>query len=590
MRMRLPSSRWYWISCGALLAIFAAYAALWVHAHRGYLFDPQLQNDDARTSLFQFHRYGPERALADDPIAGEMMVIATPGHWLLYRALVPLVGLHAASKIVQGLCLGVLVAAAVVLARARRGGLACAIVLVFLALHTPFVVNRIAGGHGRGFAFPLMALWTAGVIARSHRSRFTAASIAALFYPPVLLLLLGAEGIVALWGLPGLPRVRLSRRLARYAFLVAVCTACVVPQVVRNAQYGRVHTLAEARQDPVFVHSPRAVLPLAPPVTEGGRFLLHPFRAHGLAPVAAIGGAYDALGIAGPMVIIAGLMALTVAVARRPRAATAAVALLLAAIAAYAAARIVAFRLYSPVRYLWYGSVAAALALAVTTLAALWPAYRDRAALAVRRNLAAFAGIYVVWMLTGDGMVRGKAPTGDEVVGHNGMSIDERDHAELYRFIRTLPANARIALHPADGAGISYWTARATTEHVETLQPWLVEPWQRLKHRTSDTLRALYATDPASLLRYCDRYEISHLLVRTPRYSEKYRSNAELFPPFDDVTGRALEGVERDELIIPRVTRQATVYYRQPWIVLDVARIRAVAAAPRSGELLHVAE
>jgi hypothetical protein len=242
------------------------------------------------------------------------------------------------------------------------------------------------------------------------------------------------------------------------------------------------------------------------------------------------------------------------------------------------------------VRYLWYGCVAASLALAVTTLAALWPACRDRAGLAVRRNFAAFAGIYLLWLVTGDGMVRGQVPTRDDVVGHNGMSIDRRDEAELYAFIRTLPADARIALHPGDGAGISYWTARATTEHYETLQPWLVEPWQRLKGRTSDTLRALYATDTATLLRYCDRYDVSHLLVRTARYSDKYRENAELFPPFDDVTADLLQDVQRDDLVIPRVTSQAMVYYRQPWVVLDVARIRAVAAATEPERLLHVAE
>jgi hypothetical protein len=590
MRRLIPRSPWHWISCLLLLALFGAYAGTWVHAHRGYLFDPQLQNDDARTSLFQFHRWGPDEALADDLIADEMMVIATPGQWLLYRLLVPVTGLYAASKVVQLLCLSLLVAAAVVLLRAKHAGLACAVLLLFFALHTPFVVNRIAGGHGRSFAFPLLALWTAGVIARSPRSRFGAASVAALFYPPVLLLLLAAEGLIALWGPPGLPRLRFSRRMKRYALLVAVCAAFVVPQMIRNSQYGRVHTLAEARQDPVFVHSPRAVLPLESPLAVGGLYLAHPLRYNGAAPVDAVGGAWEALGIAGPLVVVAVLVVLGLKWGGRP--ASAAIALLLAAIAAYLAARVFAFRLYSPVRYLWYGSVAATMALAVSLLGTLWPVYRDRAGRAIRRNFAALAAIYVMWLVTGDGMIRGLVPSRDVVVDHNGMSIDRRDDAELYAFIETLPMDARIALHPGDGAGISYWTGRATTEHLETLQPWLVEPWQRAKARTVDTLRALYATDAGRLLRYCDYYEITHLLIRTPRYSEKYRSNARLFPPFDDDIERLLADVGRDDLVIPMVTGQSTVYYQQPWLVLDVARIRhAVAnAVVPSGELSHVPE
>jgi hypothetical protein len=572
-----------------LLTLFGAYAATWVYTHHGFLFDTQLQNDDARTSLFQFHRWGPEAALADDPIADEMMVIATPGHWLLYRLLVPVTGLYAASKVVQLLCLAILGAAAVVLLRSRKAGLACGVLLLFFALHTPFVVNRIAGGHGRGFAFPLMALWTAGIIDRSPRARFGATTVAALFYPPALLLLLAAEGVVTLRGLPGLPRLRFTRRLKRYLVLVAVCVACVVPQMIRSSGYGRVHTLAEARSDPVFVHSPRAVLPLEPPLSVGSRYLAHPFRAHGAAPVTSVSATWDALGIAGPFVVIAGLVFL--AVRRRPRPASAALALLLAAVAAYLVARVFAFRLYSPARYLWYGSVAATLALAVATLGTLWPAYRDRAGRAIRRNLAAFAAIYLTWLLTGDGMIRGMVPSRDEVVDHNGMSIDRRDEADLYTFIETLPVDARIALHPGDGAGISYWTGRATTEHHETLQPWLVEPWRRAKTRTTDSLRALYDTDAERLVRYCDYYDVSHLLIRTARYGEKWRTNAALWPPFDDHITRLVEQADRDDLVIPNVTARATVYYRQPWVVLDVERIRRIVAATRkSGDLSHVAE
>ncbi|MHC4101991.1 MAG: hypothetical protein ACYSW1_14040, partial [Planctomycetota bacterium] len=221
----------------------------------------------------------------------------------------------------------------------------------------------------------------------------------------------------------------------------------------------------------------------------------------------------------------------------------------------------------------------------------LWPAYRDRAGRAIRRNLAAFAAIYLTWLLTGDGMIRGMVPSRDEVVDHNGMSIDRRDEAELYAFIETLPVDARIALHPGDGAGVSYWTGRATTEHHETLQPWLVEPWRRTKTRTTDSLRALYDTDAERVLRYCDYYDVSHLLIRTSRYGEKWRTNAALWPPFDDYITKLVEQVDRDDLVIPNVTARATVYYQQPWVVLDVERMRrAVAATERSGDLSQVTE
>ncbi len=246
-----PRTTLHWVSCLVLWVIVVAYAGVWVNAHSGYLFDPLLQNDDARTSLFPYHLYGPEATMGDDPIAHDIAVRMPPGFWLQYRILTPLVGLYAASKIVQLICLGIVVWTAVLLCRSRRVGLAGALLLVFLILHTPYVVNRIGGGFPRAFAFPLMALWAAGVITGSARVRFAAVVTGAFIYPVVVLLLIVAEGVYALH----------SRDLKRYAVLVAVCFACLIPQVVRNSHHGRVHTLAEARLDPVFEHSPRQVLP-----------------------------------------------------------------------------------------------------------------------------------------------------------------------------------------------------------------------------------------------------------------------------------------------------------------------------------------
>jgi hypothetical protein len=445
------------------------------------------------------------------------------------------------------------------------------LLLVFFLLHTPYVVNRIGGGFPRSFAFPLMALWTAGVIAGSPRARFAAVVIAAFTYPVTVLLLLGAEGLYA-WR---------SRDLKRYAALAAVCVAVMLPQVIRNSYHGRVHTLSEAREDPVFVHSPRRVLPVASPVEVGTRYFAHPLHANGRGPLV---DAWDALGPVGALALAAGLVAL--AVTRRAPVPTAAIALLLSAIACYVAARVLAFRLYSPVRYLWYGSVAASLALLVSSLGLVMPRVRLRERRAVIRNFTACGVIGLVWLVAGDGIIRADTPARDRTVNHNGMSIDRRDHAELYGYIQTLPPGSRLALHPRDGAGVSYWTGRATTEHFETLTPWWVEPWRRTRARTEDTLRALYTADPRVLLDYCDRYRVTHLLVNTARYGPAYRDHAKVFPPFDAVVDEVLAGVDREDLAVPRLTTPSTVVYRGgPWLVLDAARIRALTEGSRATEV-----
>lgn len=108
------------LSVVVLLVVFAAYLGTWIEGQWGWLTDPMLQNDDARTSLFPFHKYGPEGALREDPIANEMIVIAPPAQHLMYGILVPIVGLYGASKVVQLLCLLVLFAAGALLIRAKR--------------------------------------------------------------------------------------------------------------------------------------------------------------------------------------------------------------------------------------------------------------------------------------------------------------------------------------------------------------------------------------------------------------------------------------------------------------------------------------
>lgn len=558
-----PRTPLHWMSCLLLWAIVGAYAGVWIQAHWGYLFDPLLQNDDARTSQFPFHLYGPDATMGDDVIARDIVVRLPPGMWLQYRVLTPLVGLYAASKFVQLLCLAIVAWTALILCRSRRGGLAAGLLLVFFMLHTPYVVNRIGGGHPRAYALPLMALWTAGVIAASPRARWAAVVTAALMYPVAVLLLLGAEGVYALR----------TRDLKRYAVLALVCAACLVPQVIRNQHEGRVHTLAEARQDPVFEHSPRRVLPMPSPLEVSTRYLAHPFHANGSGPVPLLVDAWAGAGAFGGLAIAVGLVILVVS--RRAPLPEAALALFASAILCYLAARLVAFRLYSPVRYLWYGSVASSLALVVSTLGLLLPRVRVRPRRAVIRNFAACSMILLVWIVAGDGIIRTGADSRDGVVHHNGMSIDERREADLYAFIRTLPASSRLALHPWDGAGVSYWTGRATTDHYETLTPWWVDSWTRARARTLDTLQALYATDPDVLIDYCDRYRVTHLLINARRYGADYREEARLFPPFDEPIAEMLAEVDLQDLVIPRVTEPSTVvYHRPPWIVLDVQRVR----------------
>src|SRR5690606_30339857 len=57
---RRAEALFIWASRACVLAVLFSYVASWVTANQGMLFDPDLQNDDARTILFPFHHYGSQ--------------------------------------------------------------------------------------------------------------------------------------------------------------------------------------------------------------------------------------------------------------------------------------------------------------------------------------------------------------------------------------------------------------------------------------------------------------------------------------------------------------------------------------------------
>jgi hypothetical protein len=543
-----------------LCALFLAYLAAWTRGNAAVLFDPMVQADDARTILFPFHRYGPEGALADDPVAREMAAYTPPFVRGLYAVLVPWVGLHVAPKIVQALSLLVLFWAGWIAVRSRRVGLAGGVLLVFLFLHSGYCVRKIAGGLPRSFAFPALALWIAGALAGRERVRVAATVVAAATYPVAALLLLAAEGLYTLRS--GLwPTRALRGRLLRYSLTVALAALVLAPYLVSGAAGDRVHTLAEAAAEPAFGRQGRLlVLPFADGGTELMAAMTGPFAARGSAISPAWGALYRRLAGAGPLLFLALLLLIPVARVSAPP--LAAASLLLGSIAVYALAIALAFRLYSPARYTDYGGTVVVVALAVASIGHLRARWREPRR-AIARNLAATAFIAFLCLLAGDG-----------IVPRTGGALDGRRQARLYEFARGLPSSSRIAAHPLDGDDLPFWAGRSTLVGYETLQPWYVGSWGRQKELTTDLLRALYATDRQELLDFTARHAVTHLLLRPARYDGDFKRDARLFEPFGSFTDGLLEGRAMQDLVLASVPPEAVVFRDRAFLLVDVARLR----------------
>ncbi len=553
----------HYASWALLLGVSSAYLGVWLHGNWGMLVDPGLQTDDARTTLFPFHRYGSAGTLADDPIAREMLALVPPVVRLLYRVLVPIVDIFVAAKIVQAFALAILVWAAVVLGRARRAGWAAAALLVFFVLHDGFAIGRVAGGLPRAFAFPCFALWTAGVVASNRRARFAAPILAALTYPSAMNLLLAAEGLYSLRGLGALASGVVLRRLKRYGILVALCVLAALPAVVGDDDRGPIHTLEQAEQEPAFGKAGRLwLLPFEKPTEALGHAFVDPLKPRGGSPIPRLKAWADR----DPEMVATLLVALVLVVPllRWGAVPWAAAAFGAGSVTLYFLARTFAFRLYSPERYYSFGMRATLLVLLVATFAQVWFWLRPRQRSSARNATAALL-IFGVWSVSGNGVIRG-----------NGMELDVHRDQKMYEFIRTLPPDVRFASHILDGDGIPLFGARANMGGFETLQPWFVNSWARQKKRAFETLDALYATDADEVLSYAKRNHVTHFLINKNRYGAGLGKASGSFQPFSDYARAILRGRENRDLVFSRVPDEAVLFTEGRFKIVSVALLERV--------------
>jgi hypothetical protein len=540
-----------------MVSIFLAYAFVWVRAHAGYLLDPALQNDDARGFMFAFHRWD-SGALTNDPVAAEMLGLTGPAYSALYFALTPWLGLFWAAKAVQLVCFGIVAAAAALLSRSPRAGLAAGVLLLFVFLHTGFIVNRVAGGLPRSFAFPAFALWCAGAVTRSERARFAAGVIGALMYPTAMALVLAAEGLFALRGAFTMRRRPLVRRLGRYGVLVAVCLVLVAPNLVRKPEDGHVYTIAEAEQESAFGPGGRdAALPFPNAIVPVAEAVFEPFSVGNQHPT----GEHQPPGSdIIPLLVIAVLLLPVVAyVTPFPMAA---LCFAVGSVVVFAASRTFAFRLYLPERYYSMGMPAAGMVFAVCVVGLLLPRWRRRWR-EVARALAASAFMVGLWFVCGDG-----------ITINNGMTVNDASPPGLHAALRRLPVNARIASLPDEGDDAQFWAARASVVATESLQPWLTTSWARQKLRLDDTVKALYATRREDVLSYCQRYGVTHLVLRKEMYGPAFAKNADLFEPLRTMINMRLGNVAMDDFVLGHVPPTA-VEQVGAFQIVDVQKLQA---------------
>jgi len=553
----------------SLSLMFIVYIAWWIIGNHQMLLDPFLQNNDVRTHVYTFHKYYNNEAIANDPVALEVINMVTPGIRGLYYVIAPLVNLQGAAKIVQGICFILILLPFFLVLNSQKNIFVMVVLLIFFTFHTKFLMLMTVGGFQRNFAVPTIVLWIVGSYIGSRNARYIAILLGALTYPPAVALLMASEFFFILinldWKEKNVFQTKFKKEMKIYFALFILCLMVLAPYMILKRDAGPSHSLHEAQEESAFGPNGRIkALPFPNPIRKMIRYFRVPFSPSGNRLISS----YNFLKPKfledfGLSIIATGLLLFSMVILIFKKSIPmpkVAICLIIASVGMYLLSRFFAFHLYWPRRYFEYGLPLAC----ISAIAEMLPNLKIKI-FSISTYWISFILIACVLIFLGDG-----------ITTKLGVDLDGRENYRLYEFFRNTPSNTRIACHPYDGDDVPFWSGRPTTGGFETLQPWFVDSWRRHKALTKEVLTALYATDINTVISFCQKEHITHLLLNTDRYGPNFRSNALMFEPFGTFLEKLLAPIDYGDLALNKAIENFVTFRDGPFVVVTVKDLQLI--------------
>ncbi len=495
--------------------LFALAAAAWSQAET--FRNPFVVNNDARLHTFWMEQW---RAPALFP--GDRHVIFARsyqpwGYLLLYWLGSFLVAPLTLSRVLPLLLLPWTALATYRLGEKLAGRYAGALAAVWVTL-IPLVIHKMAGGHARAFALPLLAT-CAYYFARQAPWRLALALVVTSgFYPMTLLLAALALGACCFRWSKGLglavPRgvaVALVAGVAIGGALV-VARASLVPQ-----EMGPIATLADIEGRPELGHE--GIYPVYPTWPLPAVLAQEVRRATAMLPPAytrmppreaSFAGTLERLDV-GLLVLVVALLAASPWLRLPPLIP----ALFAAGVVMFWLADLTLMRLYLPTRYVQYS-----VRLAIPLLGAVLLA-RAVGKLPWRPGRAVAKVLLLVWPLLNLPALAGK-----------GLD-DYTPQAPLFAFLEQVPVDSLVAAHPYVADAIPLFARRSVFVDFEHALPFYPRFWQETARRTRALFHAYYASDLAEVCGFLGESAITHLVVDRRHFSRGHLERRRVyFEPF----------------------------------------------------------
>lgn len=539
--------------------------------------EPLRFHDDARIQIPAYYRYS-DPAPWDDDLLGDYVLdfYSYPLYHALFVAGATLWDAERLSKVLPFVLL-LFTIAALMAAAHRLGGAGPALIAGALTLGTEAYLDRMAGGCGRAFAFPVLAGGVAALAFGSLNGLRVLIWIGAGTYP-MAAVPLGMANALMLLVLPAADRGDavlwpLRRRLQHLAITAGVAAVLVLPVVISSREYGRPITTADVAAYPeagpggthgtedrppyhwYMVDAPRMIYQT---LTGAGAPFLPEARRLPRADLVNILALVCTIAIAGWF-----RLASRSAPARR-------ISMLLAgAVVAQTIALMLVPYFYHPERYIRF-----TVPPLITVIVA-----------------AGALGFFAEWSKLGRALVLAGGLLFLAVAGGRGdpwgrlvIEVGPKD-AEVYRAIAKLPPEVLIAGWPDDPmSNVPYLSRRRclmTGELHQALHTGYVEEARR---RLSAFFAAYLAVSPEPIAALRDELGVTHLLVQLDHFE---KVPGYMNPLGDQIKALTKHAEGRRYELMRQLDRMA-IYRDARFAVVDLARLDQTTTAPPPGRVLRV--
>lgn len=513
------------------------YIYLFVKSINHWWFNPMWATDDSLQQSFIYHNVLHPGLFAGDIITEMMTSYVSPLHrwlcygltWILKDGSAPVVMMGHWMMLIQ-----VMVTAVFVFLTARA--LSCSAAGFFSVawlFHTRHLMQRLTAGLQRGWAPAMMAAYLYFLASGRHKCVWVLLFIGCLLHPPSTVIIAISYWLFLAW--------KLLRREERPRYLrLAIAFAILNPFIAITAEIanrkpselGKMVSYSEAKNMPEFF-------------IDGGRFKMVPLL-----------GRWDEIAENGfqtfvtkfydpgdflreniPLIVVAVFILLLAAAALKKRRAFGPEVLtfLLGLLISYELARVFAFKLFVPQRYI---QLPLATFFIVAFPAAFWilfhrkesetkvSVYSSSRLIHAWGSALALACLAVcVWIGAGSGL-QGNA--------NFNMPIDRR--GDIWPWIAAnTPVHALFAGHPTHVDPLPFFAARNAFATTETAHPFYDRYYAEIKRRLIISLRAQYARDFPEVLSLLEPEGIDYFIFRRADFLPGKRKKLGYFRPIGDL-------------------------------------------------------